>query len=508
MAVVRWQQLIPYCLAFIAGGLSNLSFAPLNVYFINFITLAMLLTLILRQTRQLSACFIGFCFGLGLFGVGVSWVFVSMHRYGDMGVLLAALVTALFLITLSLSTAATAWLTRRWSPTNFNIQHLCALFPALWVVFEWLRSWVLTGFPWLYLGDTLVNTPLAGWLPIFGVYGGSLLVSMIAGGFYGLMGFHSNTRRWGCLIIIVVIMLSGQLLRMVPWSHPTPHKTTISLVQGNIAPANKWQPQQLQSIAQHYQKMTAKHWSSDLIIWPENALPIPKQWAEPFLNDLTHKAQQQHSTVYVGLPMATPYNNTYFNSIYAIGTESGIYHKRHLVPFGEYVPFYDWLNSWFHFPFAQFYPGSNYQDLLTFNGIKIAPFICYEIAYPQLVNRTSRSANLLLVTSDDGWFGRSFATWQHIQIAQTQALINQKPLLFVTNNGLTTLISKNGQIIEHLPQNEAGVLTKTITTYSGQTLWNIWGNWPLVLLLLIGLIIWQQKVILRALRELKTLVRL
>lgn len=504
-----WPKLLPFCLAFISGGLCNLGFAPFNYYFINYITLAVLLALTLQAISIRPAFMTGFCFGLGLFGIGTSWVFISMHRFGQMNIALSALVTLLFLGCLALLIGLATASLRSLTPKNPHLIHACWLFPTVWVIFEWVRSWFLTGFPWLFLGNTLIHSPLAGWLPILGVYGGSFLVVVIAGGIYGFCHpSSSNQQRWICLIIMVLITLSGQLLKPIQWTQPTHKHLSVSLAQGNIKQNQKWQPTQLRHTADRYQNLTDKHWSSDLIIWPENALPIPKHWAQPILQSLGQQARQHNSTVYVGLPIATPDHNSYFNSLLAIGSASGVYHKRHLVPFGEYIPFYEWFNSWFHFPFAQFQPGSYKQALLEINGIKVAPFICYEIAFPSLVNMTSPQANLLLVTSDDGWFGHSYATWQHLQIAQTQALINNKPLLFANNNGLTSFVNSRGHIMTQLPTNQAKVLTHNLQTYHGHTPWNTWGNWPLLIILLIGLIIAQQKVILRALWVIKKLVRL
>lgn len=500
MTSTRRFLIVPYAIIFLVGALSNLSFAPYHYYFINLLALACLLAVCIQAPHAKSAFSLGLIYGLGLFGVGTSWVFISLYDYGHINIILSACLTGLFLICLSLLIACVTGLFKRLSPATLELKHYCLLFPILWVGSEWIRSWLLTGFPWLFLGYSLPNTPLAGWLPIIGVYGGSLIVCIIAGALLGFLKLRHNIQRWACLLIIVALMLTGNFLQLIDWTQPVGKKIPTSLIQGNIAQTTKWQPSQIQTIARHYTQMTQQQWSSSLIIWPENALPLPRAWAQSILTPLKKQAKQHHSTIYAGLPISTDRPNRYYNSILAIGTNgSQQYHKRHLVMFGEYIPLSNWLESWIHFPFAQFQAGAHHQALLTQKGIKIAPFICYEIAFPHLVNSVANQANLLLVTSDDAWFGDSLAPWQHLQIAQTQAIINAKPLMFATNNGITAFINHKGQITQQLPQNKRTVLKAKIQGFSGQTLWNIWGDWPILLFIVIGLIITQQKVILRAL---------
>lgn len=509
MIVSRWLTIIPYAIIFVVGGASNLSFAPCHYYFVNFLALAGLLAYCVYASSAWSAFKLGFIYGLGLFGVGTSWVFISLYDYGEINIVLSLCLTGLFLICLALLIGCVTGLLKRLSPQALGLKHCCIVFPVLWVLFEWVRSWLFTGFPWLFLGYSLPGTPLAGWLPIVGVYGGSLIVCIIAGALFGLFYLTRNSQRWICVLLIIALMLAGWFLQAIDWTQPTNKQLKVSLVQGNIAQTTKWQPSQIKTTAQHYIHMTQQQWSSSLIIWPENALPLPRYWAQSILTPLKRQAQKHHSTVYVGLPMAASQPNRFYNSILALGAHGQQhYHKRHLVMFGEYIPLSNWLSPWIHFPFAQFQSGTSDQALLTQQGLKIAPFICYEIAFPHLVNQTSPQSNILLVTSDDAWFGQSLAPWQHLQIAQTQAVINGKPVMFATNNGITAFINKKGQIVTSLPQNTRAVLTHTVQPFSGKTPWNRWGDKPLIVLALISLIILQQKVILRASRLVKTWFRL
>lgn len=509
MTVSRWFIIAPYVIIFLLGVVSNLSFAPYHYYVVNILALACLIVFCVRARHAWSAFGLGLVYGLGLFGAGTSWVFISLYDYGHINIVLSACLTGLFLICLALLIACVTGLFKRLSPTTLGVKDYCLGFPVLWVIFEWVRSWLFTGFPWLFLGYSLPQTPLAGWLPIVGVYGGSLIVCIIAGAFVGLLYLASNIQRWACVFIIMALMLGGWLLQSISWTQPTHKQLKVSLVQGNIAQTTKWQPSQIKATAGHYIHMTQQQWSSPLIIWPENALPMPRHWAQSLLQPLKKQAKQHNSTVYVGLPIAANHMNHYYNSILAIGANgTQQYHKRHLVMFGEYIPFSNWLASWIHFPFAQFQSGAADQALLSQQDLKIAPFICYEIAFPHLVNQTSPQSNILLVTSDDAWFGNSLAPWQHLQIAQTQAVVNGKPVMFATNNGITAFINPNGRIVSSLPQNTRAILTHTVQPFSGTTPWNRWGDGPLLLFVLISLIILQQKVILRASRLIKTWVRL
>lgn len=470
-----------YCL--ISGALLTLAFAPFN-YFLFAVIAPILLLLLWLHASTRESFWRGFIFGLGFFGTGVSWVYISIHQYGNTSAPLAFLITALFIAILASFIAIQGYLLARFFPNNTVIK-FCLAFPTTWVLMEWTRSWIFTGFPWLLLGTSQINSPLRGFAPLIGEYGLSFLLLLTCGLLVTI--FYSKntlTKKLTLLSIILTIWCSGNWLANKQWTQAD-HKTIqVSLIQGNIPQQLKWDVNYIETTLQKYYQLTQKNWDSQLIIWPEAAIPLLQTEAQGFLDAMDKEAQQHHATLITGIPIKDGF--TYYNAMIALGQYHAKYYKQHLVPFGEYVPLEKWLRGvigLFDIPMSNFSSGSSQQPDFKLGNLIIAPFICYEIVYAQTVLNHLPQAGILLTISNDAWFGHSFASEQHLQIGQMRALETGRYLIFATNDGITAVINHTGKIEKQIPRFTQGTLTSVVPIMSGSTPFVRLGVTPLILFL-------------------------
>lgn len=460
--------------ALFSGALLTLAFAPFSCWVLAILSPAFLLSVWLNAT-PLRACWRGWLFGCGLFGTGVYWVFISIYEYGHAPFIVALLITISFIALLAFFPAIVGYVFKRFFPKPLHTALIYA-FPALWVLLEWIRSWILTGFPWLLLGSSQVTSPLKGYAPIIGVYGVSLAVILTSAFCVdAVLSFKQKQNKHGLLCIIGVVLLwgLGAVLSTLSWTQPYRQPIKVSLVQGNIPQTLKWSVEEIIPTLQKYRDLTEKHWDSSLIVWPEAAIPLTFQDAYPFLMNMNKKAYQHHAAIILGIPIKATLHELYYNGVVTIGNGQGVYIKRFLVPFGEYIPMPRLLGRFFNvlnIPFPESTPGPMKAKPIEVQGIHIATFICYEIAYPELA-LYQEPVQLLLTVSNDAWFGRSIAQAQHLEIAAMRALELGKPLLFVSNNGITAVIHPNGTIQSQVPPFEPAVLTDIVQPMTGQTPW-------------------------------------
>jgi apolipoprotein N-acyltransferase len=358
-------------------------------------------------------------------------------------------------------------------------------FSLLFILFEWLRATLLTGFPWLLLGQALIDTPLASLAPIVGEFGlgflGFLLSALLA------TGCMLNKKRYFILFVLPFMLVSP--LSAITWTHSYATPLKVSLVQGNVSQNQKWVSIHLDDIIDRYVMLTEENWSSDLIIWPETAIPMPSLYLNSLLSELEEKASQHHTHLLVGIPYSKE-GITLTNAMMMLGDHRARYEKRHLVPFGEYVPFtfLRRLMTYFDIPLGSLKAGSIKQAPLLFNNVRLAPFICYDIVFSQLLLPYLPSSNLIVTLSDDSWYGHSFAKAQHLQIARLRSLESGRAQIFSTNNGLTALINEKGVITKQLREEKVGVLTGHIELKTGNTPWGHLGDIPFIILFLIMLL--------------------
>lgn len=467
-------------LTLFAGALLPLAFAPLNFFPLAFLSPAILLACWLLVSAK-RAFWRGWLFGVGFYGVGISWIYVSLHVYGNASVFFAALTTLLFVISFALYFAVQGYLYNRFFPNN-NLCKIILVFPVSWVLFEWIRSWLFTGFPWLLLGYTQINTALRGLAPLFGVFGISLTVTFSAALLVAIFYFRKISLKIVFIILLVLLWLSSYALSKIHWSKPAGQTIKVSLVQGNIPQELKWQPKQIQNILATYVQLTEKNWDSDIIVWPECAIPIPDTEIKEFLQQLAEQAKQHHATLITGIPVQQEFY--YYNGIITLGNGSGVYLKHHLVPFGEYLPLraiFEIFKNNVQIPMSDFGRGAKVQPNLIANGIHIAPFICYEIIFPTEVINQLQNAKLLLLVTDDSWFGNSMALPQHLEMGQMRALETGRYLLFDSNSGITAIINAAGEIQSIAPAFTPYVLKDNVQPMTGITPFVFWGNYPIMI---------------------------
>jgi apolipoprotein N-acyltransferase len=468
--------------ALVGGVALPFAFAPYNLIFLAFLSPAILIGLWLATSPK-RAFFRGYLYGIGYFGLGVSWVAVSMYRFGGMSMPLATMATLLFVLIWAFIPALLSFIVVRYFQHARLTIKLLLIMPALWVLFEWVRSWLFTGFPWILLGYSEVDGPLAGFGPVFGVYGISWLI-MFCSGLLVLAILERGKWRYYYVAGILAAFAIGRSVQQIQWTHPYKKPLKVSLLQGNIPQDIKWNLDVRQPTIELYTRLTRENWDSDLIIWPETALPAYYHQAKRFLSQLGEEAKSHHTDILIGLPVIDFTNGKrYYNSVMSIGSKTDFYYKRHLVPFGEYLPLKSLLGNvldLFQIPMADFSPGPEEKSYLEVAGVKAGISICYEDVFGEEVIRALPQASILVNVSNDAWFGDSFAPHQHLQKARMRAIETGRPMLRATNNGVSALIGPKGRILSRSPQFEQYVLTGEVQPMAGSTPFSIYGNWPVI----------------------------
>lgn len=459
-------------IALIAGALLPLAFAPVNIFALAFIMPAILLYLWLKATPA-RAFWIGLAFGLAMFGVGSSWIYISVHNFGNATPPLAAFLTGLLILLMSCYPAIQGYILRKlWRHKSDTIICLCA-FPASWVILEYIRSFLFDGFPFLFLGYSQSDNLLNGLAPIFGVYGLSLVVTLISGALVLLLKKTTPPRqKFLGIIVIALCVCLGWSYHNRHWTKPASKPIQISMIQGNIPQQMKWNSADLTKIINKYRSLTNQHWQSQLIIWPEAAVPFFPDQLPEFFNSLNKDAIAHQATLIIGAPLANKQTKTYNNGLLMLGNNHGHYKKRHLVPFGEFIPLqsiFGPLMKDLDVPMSNLSPGPKQQPTLMFNGIPIAAYICYETAFPIETLNEMKDKQLAINIVDDAWFGHSFAMGQQLQMTQMRALETGRYIAITSNTGITALINPLGRVTSQLPIDTTDVLTVKPVAMSGNT---------------------------------------
>lgn len=440
----------------------------------------------LRQASFKKSCYLGLSFGIGLFGTGVSWVIVSIHEYGQLNYFLSILITILFVLYLSLFYALIAaafhYLRHR------SRLHPALIFAALWVLSEYLRATLFTGFPWLRLGTGLIDTPLKYLAPVIGIYGLSFLGCLYAALLAQLVRVSRKQQSY-YLGLLVVGMLAPLLLKTIQWttvSHQAPVSTAV--IQANLSMRDKWDEALFENLMHYYKQTVQTLLGTQLIVMPESALPLPHSYIKEYLEELSEKASQTGSAILTGTLHAEAEQIPLFNTLLALGLAEGKYAKQHLVPFGEFIPRpFKRINDWLSLPDPGMQPGSKRQGLITLGDNHMASLICYEIAYQELLRKQIDTAKWVVSISDNGWFGHSLAAWQQLQMAQMLSLLTGRYQVVSNNDGLSSIIDEKGNITNSLAPFSEGVLQSHIYPASGFTPWIYYGDLPIIVLaLLIG----------------------
>ncbi len=474
-------------LALISGALLPLSLAPFDYWPLGLVSLALWFWLLRRP--DVSGVLTGWLFGVGKYGVGASWIYVSIHLYGNAAPPLAGFLVAVFVTGLALFPMVNGWLFQRLASGRPFADAM--LFAALYSGFEWLLTWFLTGFPWLFVGYAHLRTPLAGLAPVGGVLLVGFAVAVCAAMVVVAVDSAVRHRPRGAVVAVAVALmpwLAGWGLSTIAWVQPGQSRQA-ALVQGDIDQAVKWLPENREMILERYLRLSEPYWGVDVMVWPEAALTMLAHQAGDVLASLAERGKAAGTSLVLGLPAIerTPDGKVVFhNAAFALGAGHGHYVKRRLVPFGEYVPLEGLLRGlidFFDLPMSHTAPGPWRQPLLHLGGDRGAMAICYEVVYPDLVRREAADADVLLTISNDSWFGRSIGPLQHFQMARMRALENGRWMLRDTNNGVTGVIDPKGRVTARLPQFQPGVLRAGYTTMTGTTPFTRYGHLPLLVVL-------------------------
>ncbi|MBA1203041.1 apolipoprotein N-acyltransferase [Pseudomonas capeferrum] len=480
-------------LAVAAGAVTSLALAPFDVWPLALVAIA-LFYLGLRELGPRQALGRGWCYGFGLYGAGTSWIYVSINTYGGASPLLATLLLLAFFAAIAWFLALPAWLWARWLRRNEAPLADALCFAALWLVQESFRGWFLTGFPWLYAGYSQLDGPLAGLAPLGGVWLVSFALALSAA---LLCNLHRLRARPSFLAAGVCLLLApwviGLALKDHAWTRPAGEPLTVAAIQGNVEQDLKWDPAHIDAQLALYRDMSFTSKPVDLLIWPETAVPILKDQAQGYIDMVGRFAAQRHSALITGVPVREMVDGQrrYYNGITVAGEGDGTYFKQKLVPFGEYVPLQDMLRGaieFFNLPMSDFARGPAEQPLLQAKGYRIAPYICYEVVYPEFAAGLAKRSDLLLTISNDTWFGTSIGPLQHLQMAQMRALEAGRWMIRATNNGVTALIDPFGRITTQIPQFEQAILYGEVVPMRQLTPYLQWRSWPLAIVcaLLLG----------------------
>jgi apolipoprotein N-acyltransferase len=482
----NWIQLT---IALLAGGLIPFSFAPFNIWPLGIVGLSIFAILINQQTLK-QVLWRSWWFGVGMYAVGVSWIYVSISGFGGAPAPLAAFLVLIFSFFMAACFSLPFYVFGRWFSSS-KLSLLIA-FPATWLLSEWLRTWLLTGFPWLFIGYADLTNWLSGWAPVVGVMGLSFFSVLTAGLLAQIIYQPGKSRR---LIVgsisVIVIWGAGFALQKTEWTQVSSTPTSVAIVQPNVNQEDKWQNDFRDTNFDLLRTKTEPLWGHKLIIWPEAAIVQPYSTVLPFLNEMNRKAADSESGLITGIIFDDQEKEVYYNSVVTFGKAIGIHHKRRLVPFGEYVPFEPLRNliEFFNLPTSIISLGPEEQHGLKVDDLMIAPSVCYEVAFPDLIAKNAVDAQLLISVSNLGWFGDSLGRHQFMQMAQMRALETQHYYAYSTNNGPSAIFNRKGIITVQTKAFEQATLSGEIYATDGSTPFMRFGSLPMVLISIAGLVL-------------------
>jgi apolipoprotein N-acyltransferase len=462
-----------------AGALCVFGFGPFYAWPVPILMLAVLFFDWQRCATPRQAAWSGYLFGLAYFLVGVSWVYVSLHDFGEMPLLLAALATLLFCAYLAIFPALAGWLSLRFAAGAGSLLFAAGVFPAT----EWLRGWLFTGFPWLTIGTSQVpDGPLAAFAPYVGAYGTSLAVTLVSASLAGLVAMKGVRARIAAALGAIAVFALAFAAAIPQLTRPAGAPVAVALLQGNVAQDIKWRDETRLKQLLAYRRMIFEA-DARIVVVPETALPaFLDELPADYMQSLRDHAREKNKEILLGTVERQPgkgRDTEYFNSLVNI-TSGGTYRKRHLVPFGEFIPIgFHWVLAILHIPMSDFTRGPATQPPIAADGIRFGVAICYEDIFGEELIEQLPAAQALVNVSNDAWFGRSFAPEQHLQASQMRALETGRWMVRSTNTGASAAIDERGHVVSRLPDFTVGTLVEKVTPREGATPYVRWGNLPL-----------------------------
>lgn len=486
-----------YFYAFIAGLILVFAFSPFAWRPIAWLSPAIFFWLHLKPMLRGQRMRMSWVYGIGAFAGGIHWIYISIHHFGGANSLVAGLMVFLFVLLVALTLMLFGWVAH-YFPYQSEWSKLLLVFPALWGVTEWFRGWFLTGFPWLQLGHTQVDTWLSGYIPVVGSLGTSWIVALGSGALV-LFFVGGMLEKLAALTVVLMTTGGGYYLATINWTQPVDDEIYVSMVQGNIAQQDKWLPELRTAHIQKHLDMTAEHMgNSNLIIWPETAIPDSFQRSmDDVVLPLQEIMKDVGNQLLVGGFHYDEQTQKTYNAVMSIGESREIYGKRHLVPFSEYTPFLEylrWLENVVRLPYDNVAKWEGKTNLML-AGQPMRISICYEDAYGEEMIDGLPEATMLVNVTNDGWFTGSIQSRQHVEIARSRSLETGRYMLRATNNGVSAIIDARGQFVAVAEQYVDVVLAGYAQPMQGITPYIRWGNWFLIplLILLLGVVGWLGK---------------
>ena len=445
-----------------------------------------------QTTKQYYA--FGLIFGLGYFLIGLWWLYISMHDVGGMNPILSAIAVLLLSLYVALYFSAATFTIRHFKQS----QIAGLLLAASWVVAEYLRGYIFTGFPWMGLAENQLDGPFS---PIAPVFGGLACTFLVVWASWEIlqMRTHPIKRIVMLLATIAVIQFAGKISFTKPLGDPI----SVRLIQGNFEQRLKFNPQAVGHQIDFYASEIQKE-SADLIILPETAFELPQSnLPTGLLSYLQNYSDKTFSNLLLGL-IGEAFGERgmqYTNRAIGISPHAKLYQydKNHLVPFGEFIPpGFDWFIKAFNVPLGNFARGGVDQKLFSIErknqaSVNAAITICYEDVFGDelaaRIKHNQEPVHLLINMTNLAWFGKSQAPTQQLRLSQLRSLETGLPALRATNTGITAALGPDGKLLQTLPAFTQATLTTKIQPYSGQTPYVRWGNLP-ILSLSAGLLIW------------------
>lgn len=468
-------------MAFLLGAATTLAFAPFEWSLLAPLLLLPLLYICLTVAPRDAAAH-AFWYGFGLFLSGTYWIYISVHVFGNAAIWIALLLMIGLALLMAAFLSIGGWLISRLSHGEPWLLLLVA--PAAWVLIEWLRGWALTGFPWMAFGYGQIDTLFAGWAPVLGVYGVSFMVVLSAAAVIAASLATTPGGRMAGGAMIVVPWLLGGILSLIDWTEDSGEPVRATIVQAGVSQDMKWQRDQLRPIMEHYLAATLSVPDSDIVLWPEVAIPALDDQVESFIARIESEARRNRQSILFGIlerSFERSVDGQIYNSVFLVGGDDRqSYRKRHLVPFGEYFPVPPSVREWMkmqNLPHADLAKGDDVQPLLaTPDGLRFGVAICYEDAYGSEQRYAIRDAEVLINVSNDAWFGDSIAPHQHLEIARMRSLEFGRPAIRSTNTGISAFIGARGELLQAGRQFEPEFMTADVQPRRGMTPYAASGN--------------------------------
>jgi apolipoprotein N-acyltransferase len=481
-----------YLLAIVAGAALPLAFAPFHQFWLAPVSYAALLYC-WRGAAPRRAFGLGLAYGCASFGLGTYWTYIAVRIIGQAPVFVGVTLTVGLVLVLAAFIAVAGLVAARAFRTSGAVAWLATL-PALFVLTEWLRGWLFTGFGWLSAGYSQTDSWLMGYAPLAGIHAMSLAVLITAGALLTFwLGSHRERAVAGAALLAV--WLGGLALRDRELTQAKETPLEVALATAAIPQETKYDPEQLQPTLALYAELTSQSLGADLIIWPEAAIPIPIEYVSGWLESVRRRTAAQGGTLLLGalrtIPATGDAAETYENVLLALTDEPQVYVKRHLVPFGEQFPVPDFIRDWMrlmNLPYIDLGVGAADQPPLVVAGERLGITICYEDVFGAEQLRHLADTTLLVNVSNDGWFGESIAIPQHLQIARVRAAEAGRYLVRAANRGITAVIDPHGRVVETIEPFRPGLLRATVRGYTGATPYARVGNYLVVILALAALV--------------------